>query len=58
MEKVWFESHTGSNNAHQYGMSSALGATVADLPTDIPPGSTAFDYTAKKAYFYDGISWN
>lgn len=59
MEKVWLENKTGNNNAHNYGMSSALGCKVNDLPTeDVPPGSSAFDYTNKKVYFYDGVSWN
>ena len=56
--KYWLEQKTGLNNAHNYGMSSALGCTIEDLPTDIPPGSSAFDYTTKTLYTYDGVSWN
>lgn len=57
--KYWLESITGLNNAHHYGMSSALGCTLSDLPTEgVPAGSLVFDYTTKKVYFFDGIAWN
>lgn len=58
MEKVWLENISGANNASQYGMSSALGATKEDLPTNINAGSKAFDYTTRKVYLFDGVSWN
>lgn len=59
-EKVWLEIISGLHGGHQYGMSSALGAIKEDLPVsnNIPAGSTAFDYTTKKVYFFDGVSWN
>ena len=54
----WLESKTGLHNGHHYGMSSALGCTVNDLPTDdVPNGSDCFDYTTKKVYMFDGVSW-
>ena len=55
-ETVWPEG-TGPNNSINLGMSSGLGATVADLPTDVKPGSFALDYTTMNAYFYDGKEW-
>lgn len=55
-EKVWRES-IGPKNCINFGMSSGLGATVADLPTDVKPGSFALDYTTMNAYFYDGKEW-
>lgn len=58
MEKWWIESKLGHNNSVELGMSSGLGCEVSDLPTDIPPGSTAFDYTTKTLYTYDGVKWN
>lgn len=59
-EKVWLEQIAGLNGAHTYGMSSALGATIDDLPTSdsIPSGSMAFDYTTNKVYKFDGVSWH
>lgn len=58
-EKVCLEGVSGSNYSHHYGMSSALGATKSDLPTDnVPAGSDAFDYTTRIVYFYDGVGWN
>lgn len=41
-----------------YGMSSGAGDTKANLPTNVPQGSDAFDYTTKTIYFFDGVSWN
>ena len=55
--KVWLESTADRGNAENYGMSSALGATIADLPTDVPQGSSAMDYTTQTVYFFDGVSW-
>jgi len=55
--KVWFESYADRTNGENYGMSSALGATTADLPTDVPQGSSAMDYTTQTVYFFDGVSW-
>ena len=58
-KKFWLETTTGNNGAHNYGMSSARGCTLSDLPTDeVPAGSSAFDYTKKAIYFFDGVSWN
>lgn len=59
-EQIWLESIVKMHSGHQYGMSSALGATKDKLPVSdsIPAGSTAFDYTTKKVYFFDGVSWN
>ena len=54
--KVWDEGKDGSNRL-SLGMSSGLGATVADLPTDVKPGSFALDYTTMNVYFYDGKEW-
>lgn len=61
-EKWWLETITGNNGAHNYGMSSALGCTLDDLPTDgVPAGSSAFDYTKvggkNNVYFFDGVKW-
>ena len=56
--KVWLESTSDRSSAESYGMSSALGATTADLPTDVPQGSSAMDYTTKTVYFFDGVNWN
>ena len=56
--KVWFEQYTENNAKEHYGMSSALGATTADLPTDVPQGSDCMDYTTQTMYFFDGVSWN
>lgn len=58
MEKYWLENKSGYNNAHIYGMSSARGCTKDDLPTDIPQGSTCFDYTTQTLYTFDGVNWN
>lgn len=56
--KVWLDSVTGPRNLKTFGMSSGLGATVADLPTDdVPAGSIAIDYTTKTLYFFDGLAW-
>ena len=57
-EKVWFEGYGDRNNSENYGMSSALGATTADLPQDVPQGSSAMDYSTQTLYFHDGDSWN
>ncbi len=55
----WLESITGLHGGHHYGMSSAAGCTKEQLPTDcVPAGSDCFDYSTKKAYFFDGKSWN
>lgn len=56
-EKVWELTKTG--NIRHFGMSSALGATTADLPTgdDVPSGSDTIDFTTKDVYFFDGVSW-
>lgn len=56
--KVWLESVNDLTSAESYGMSSALGATTADLPTDVPQGSSAMDYSTKIVYFFDGLNWN
>ena len=56
--KVWLEGNSDRSAAESYGMSSALGATTADLPTDVPQGSSAMDYTTKTVYFFDGVNWN
>lgn len=56
--KWWLEAVTGLNKASSLGMSSGAGCTVDDLPTDVNPGSSAFDYTTKTVYFFDGISWS
>lgn len=55
--KVWLESMSDMKSAENYGMSSALGATTADLPTDVPQGSSAMDYSTQTVYFFDGVSW-
>ena len=55
--KVWFEGYSDRGAAENYGMSSALGATTADLPADVPQGSSAMDYTTQAVYFFDGVSW-
>lgn len=55
-EKVWLESMNALGQV-SLGMSSGLGATVADLPKDVKPGSFALDYTTITAYFYDGKEW-
>lgn len=58
-QKIWIESRSDEINKVHFGMSSGLGATVADLPTvNVPQGSDAFDYTTSKLYFWDGLSWN
>lgn len=61
-KKWWLISSEGtsSNGANHYGMSSAAGCKITDLPTDdsVPQGSDCFDFTTKSAYFFDGISWN
>lgn len=57
MDKIWIEG-SGANGSVKFGMSSALGATKEDLPTDIKAGSRAFDYTTRKVYLFDGVSWN
>lgn len=57
MEKYWLEQFFGVNNASQLGMSSALGCTKEDLPTNVKPGSVAFDYTTQTLYTFDGVSW-
>lgn len=54
--KVW-EEFRNELGQISFGMSSALGATLADLPTDILPGSDAFDYSTQKIYFFDGKEW-
>ena len=56
--KVWLESISDLNSTESYGMSSALGATTSDLPTDVPQGSSAMDYSTKTVYFFDGLNWN
>ena len=56
--KVWLESIADRTGAESWGMSSALGATTADLPTDVPQGSSAMDYTTRTVYFFDGLGWN
>lgn len=56
--KVWLESISDLSGVEGYGMSSALGATTADLPTDVPQGSSAMDYSTKIVYFFDGLNWN
>ena len=56
--KVWLEGMSDLNSTESYGMSSALGATTADLPTDVPQGSSAMDYSTKVVYFFDGLNWN
>lgn len=55
--KVWLEGYSDRGVAENYGMSSALGATTADLPTDVPQGSSAMDYSTKTVYFFDGVNW-
>lgn len=61
-KKWWLISSEGtsSNGANHYGMSSGAGCTKEDLPTsdNVPQGSDAFDFTTKKVYFFDGVSWN
>lgn len=43
---------------HEYGMSTADGDKVTDLPTaGVPQGSSAMDYTTSNVYFFDGVSW-
>lgn len=56
MNKIWVE-HIDNDNRYDFGMSSALGASVADLPMTVEPGSSAFDYTTKTVYFFDGKEW-
>ena len=56
--KVWLEGISDLTSVESYGMSSALGATTADLPTDVPQGSTAMDYQTKTVYFFDGLKAN
>ena len=62
LKKWWLINSEGtiSNGVNHYGMSSAAGCTIKDLPThdSVPQGSDCFDFTTKKAYFFDGISWN
>ena len=42
----------------EFGMSSAKGDKVSDLPTEgVAQGSSAMDYSTAKVYFFDGISW-
>lgn len=49
----------GYPGKRHYGMSSAQGDKVENLPKDnVPQGSDCFDYSTKTAYFFDGISWN
>ena len=48
----------GMGAAESYGMSSALGATLSDLPQDVPQGSSAMDYTTQTLYFFDGVTWH
>ena len=57
-KKYWIEGITRNNGATQFGMSSGNGCTLSDLPTDVNAGSSAFDYTTKNVYFFDGKSWN
>lgn len=55
---IVLETTDGYAGKKHYGMSSGAGDTTADLPTkNVPQGSDAFDYTTKKVYFYDGVSW-
>lgn len=62
LKKWWLISSEGtsSNGANHYGMSSAAGCTLEDLPTDdnVPQGSDCLDFSTKKVYMFDGISWN
>lgn len=55
-KRVWIES-VNARGSVSYGMSSGLGATVADLPLNVAPGSDAFDYTTSTVYFFDGKEW-
>lgn len=56
----------GNPTKRHYGMSSAAGDTVDMLNTNfmyahgnepMPQGSDCFDYSTKKVYFFDGVSW-
>lgn len=62
LKKWWLISSggTSSSGENYYGMSSAAGCTLADLPTDdsVPQGSYCTDFSTKKVYMFDGISWN
>lgn len=56
--KFWLEGCFGQHNGHKYGMSSAAGCTLNDLPTDgVPAGSLALDYTTLAVHTFDGVSW-
>lgn len=57
--KWWREkTNVGLNNATEIGMSSANGCTKEDLPLDVNPGSTAYDYTKQEFFTFDGKGWN
>lgn len=62
LKKWWLINSEGTSTcgANHYGMSSGVGCKLNDLPTDdsVPQGSDVFDFTSKKVYFFDGISWN
>lgn len=56
----------GNPTKRHYGMSSAAGDTVDMLNekykfahdgAPMPQGSDCFDYSTKKVYFFDGVSW-
>ena len=51
LKKWWLISSEGTSTcgANHYGMSSAAGCTLEDLPTDdnVPQGSDCFDFTKK-----------
>lgn len=55
-KKLWEESRNEAGQV-SFGMSSGMGATLADLPVDVVPGSDAFDYTTQTIYFFDGKEW-
>lgn len=58
--------NTEKDGRRNLGMSSAAGDSLEQLNKDylvdftgepMPQGSTCFDYSTKKVYFFDSISW-
>ena len=63
---ITLESYDRDTGKRHYGMSTAAGDSVDKLNSNfkqacegvpMPQGSSCMDYSTKKVYFYDGISW-
>lgn len=63
---IVLESYDKETGQRHYGMSSAAGDSVDELNANykfaydnvpMPQGSDCYDYSTKKVYFFDSVSW-